>query len=129
MNRQTDEYKRAMSYPMTFDVYARTQNYEEYSMRIVAKTDEQAQAAAEQLCQSLGLVLMACVEADESMATNCTSRREQFEKWVSGPPYAMSVERYSQDQAWNGMYKDIKTDLAWRAWTQGCHRKACVEGP
>lgn len=58
------QYKEVMSYPLTFEVHARTDNYEEYVMSIVAKDDEQAAAAARQLCETLGLILMACVEAD-----------------------------------------------------------------
>ena len=59
-----EEYRRVMNFPLTFDVGARTENYEEYEMRIVAKTDEQAEQVAKIICESLGLILMYCTEHD-----------------------------------------------------------------
>ena len=59
-----DEYKRTMRLPLTFDVYARTDNYEEYEMVIVAASNEQAMVAADALCKKLGLILMACAIRD-----------------------------------------------------------------
>lgn len=58
--RRMDEYRRSMRLPLTFDVYARTDNYEEYEMVIVASSNEQAMVAADALCKKLGLILMAC---------------------------------------------------------------------
>lgn len=51
-------------FPYTFEVYARTENYEEYEMRIVAKSQEQADEVALVLCKELGLVCLGCVQAD-----------------------------------------------------------------
>jgi hypothetical protein len=53
-----------MRLPLTFDVYARTDNYEEYEMVIVAASNEQAMVAADALCKKLGLILMACLIRD-----------------------------------------------------------------
>lgn len=55
-----EEYRKLMSYPLTFDVGAITDNYEEYVMQIVAKDDSQAEIVADILCNSLGLKLSFC---------------------------------------------------------------------
>jgi len=44
--------------------------------------------------------------------------REEFEKWVTSPPFEMPIERLSDDSAWPGCYKHIAVDLAWRAWQE-----------
>jgi len=45
--------------------------------------------------------------------------REQFEEFMSGEPFHLSVTRFSSDAAnsdWPGSYRDIEVDLAWQAW-------------
>lgn len=42
--------------------------------------------------------------------------RDQFEKWISGPPFEKSVVRLSESSAWPGMYRSYAVDLAWQAW-------------
>ena len=45
--------------------------------------------------------------------------REEFEKWISSPPFERSVDRYPEDAekfAWPGNYKDLDVDLAWFTW-------------
>lgn len=59
-----DEYRRVMTYPLTFEIRARTDNYEEYEMTIVAKSDEQAGHAAAVLCETLGLILLSVLEKE-----------------------------------------------------------------
>ena len=47
--------------------------------------------------------------------------REQFEKWISAPPFELQVTRWpmSPDEyAWPGAYRDMNVDLAWQAWQQ-----------
>lgn len=45
--------------------------------------------------------------------------RDEFEKWISGPPFERSIERWPDDPAkyaWPGNYKSMAVDLAWHAW-------------
>ncbi len=44
-----------------YTIHARTDNYEEYIMSIVAKSDQHADQVAEALCEELDLILLACV--------------------------------------------------------------------
>jgi len=48
--------------------------------------------------------------------------REQFEKWVSSPPFEYSTERMTELSAWPGNYRYISVQLAWEAWQEA--RKA-----
>lgn len=45
--------------------------------------------------------------------------RTRFEKWISGPPYEMSVERYPRDEdqsSWPGQYRWPDVQIAWESW-------------
>lgn len=53
--------------------------------------------------------------------------REQFEKWVSSPPFEKSVVRFPEWSAWPGMYQDLNVDLAWQAWKESLSR--CAQYP
>jgi hypothetical protein len=47
------------------------------------------------------------------------SDRKAFEKWISGPPYERSVDRYPNDPArygFPGSYRDHDVDLCKFAW-------------
>jgi hypothetical protein len=58
-------------------------------------------------------------EAISSGATDCSSCRQKFEKWISDDPYAKPIERIPDDPdnfAFPGVYRDINTDIAWQAW-------------
>lgn len=47
--------------------------------------------------------------------------RERFERWISGPPYELSVVRYPSSvhmTSWPGQYRDINVERAWEAWCQ-----------
>lgn len=47
--------------------------------------------------------------------------RKLFEDWISSPPYEANISRYPADprySAWPGDYRDITTQLAWRAWRE-----------
>jgi hypothetical protein len=59
-----EEYKKNMSYPLFFEIHAQTDNYEMYEMRIVAKSEEQAENAGRILCDSLGLYFTGAFEID-----------------------------------------------------------------
>lgn len=50
--------------------------------------------------------------------------REEFEKWVTSPPFEMPIERLRDDSAWPGCYKHIAVDLAWRAWQEAAKLNA-----
>jgi len=50
--------------------------------------------------------------------------REEFEKWVTSPPFEMPIERLPDDSAWPGCYKHIAVDLAWRAWQEAAKSNA-----
>jgi hypothetical protein len=55
----------------------------------------------------------------DSVASHCSSCREQFEAWVSDDPYGKPIDRIPDDPekfAFPGVYRDINTDLAWQAW-------------
>lgn len=41
--------------------------------------------------------------------------REQFETWISAPPYEKDISRQSHDSAWPGQYVDYSVQLAWEA--------------
>lgn len=52
---------------------------------------------------------------------NPDRHRARFEKWISAMPYERSVDRFSDDEskaAWPGQYRDIQTQIAWRAWCE-----------
>lgn len=43
--------------------------------------------------------------------------REEFEAWISSPPYEREVERFGDGSAWPGSYREIDVDLAWCSWS------------
>jgi len=45
--------------------------------------------------------------------------RHNFERWISGPPFEYSIERFPENPSifgWPGNYKNVAVDLAWAAW-------------
>lgn len=49
--------------------------------------------------------------------------RDQFEAWISAPPYERSLSRHTNDAArtaWPGQYRNYEVELAWNAW-QAAH--------
>ena len=42
--------------------------------------------------------------------------REQFEAFISAPPFEMPIERFDDRCAWPGGYTELEVDLAWQAW-------------
>ena len=53
--------------------------------------------------------------------------REEFEAWISSPPYEKQTKRYSDDPvkyAWPGNYLDVNVELAWQAWQQAAKSNA-----
>lgn len=56
--------------------------------------------------------------------------RNQFETWISAPPYERDVFRYPMNEmfyTWPGQYRDIAVQLAWEAWqeaVEACQRAA-----
>ena len=48
--------------------------------------------------------------------------RDQFEAWISAPPFEHSIERCPTDgtHAWPGSYRVLSVDLAWQAWKAAC---------
>lgn len=42
--------------------------------------------------------------------------REQFEAFISAPPFEMPIERFDDRSAWPGSYTELEVDLAWQAW-------------
>lgn len=44
--------------------------------------------------------------------------REQFEGWISAPPFERSVERQGDNGAWPGQYRSYETQAAWEAWQE-----------
>ena len=48
--------------------------------------------------------------------------REQFEEFITAPPFERDVDRWPDDEtahAWPGDYKDYEVQLAWVAWEAG----------
>ena len=43
--------------------------------------------------------------------------RAAFEAWISAPPFEREVERFGDNSAWPGNYRDLDVDLAWLAWS------------
>lgn len=59
--------------------------------------------------------------------------REEFEAWISAPPFEKSIERQGEHGSWPGNYRDYSVQLAWCAWEDSAkaEREACaalVEG-
>lgn len=54
--------------------------------------------------------------------------REQFEAWISSPPFEKSVERQGEHSAWPGHYRDYGVQLAWCAWEDSAksERESCA---
>lgn len=45
--------------------------------------------------------------------------REDFEAWISAPPFEKSIRRLPMDEkltSWPGAYRPIEVELAWEAW-------------
>ena len=42
--------------------------------------------------------------------------REDFEAFISAPPFEMPIERFDDRSAWPGSYTELEVDLAWQAW-------------
>lgn len=55
--------------------------------------------------------------------------RDQFEAWISAPPFERSIARYPEnfEYAWPGCYRDIDVELAWEAWREAFAAGAKVE--
>jgi hypothetical protein len=52
--------------------------------------------------------------------------REAFEKWISGPPYERSIDRYPNDPTrygFPGTYREHDVDLCWLAWQEALARQ------
>jgi hypothetical protein len=43
--------------------------------------------------------------------------RAAFEAWISAPPFEREVERFGENSAWPGNYRELDVDLAWQAWS------------
>lgn len=41
---------------------------------------------------------------------------EEFEEWVSSPPYERCIDKHSEDSMWPGQYIDYSVQLAYEAW-------------
>lgn len=51
-----------------------------------------------------------------------TESRKAFEEWIAGVPRERNIQRFPESgNPWPGEYKDVLTQLAWKAW------KAAVE--
>jgi hypothetical protein len=48
--------------------------------------------------------------------------RDEFESWISLPPFEHMCDRNSNKSAWPGAYKRYETELAWEAY-QSAHAK------
>jgi len=47
--------------------------------------------------------------------------RERFEAWAGREPYDKDLDRFKDNGAWPGHYKDYDVQLAWEAWVES-HR-------
>lgn len=56
--------------------------------------------------------------------------RAQFEEWISGPPYELSIERHPDDPAVSecpGQYREIRVQIAFEAWMESAAMfQSCV---
>lgn len=50
--------------------------------------------------------------------------REEFERWAADAPREWPLERYTEDEAWPGSYKDYPVQCAWEAWQEVYKRLA-----
>lgn len=54
--------------------------------------------------------------------------REQFEKWITAPPFEKDVSRYGETGTyWPGCYEDYQVHLAWDAWKESARAVALAE--
>lgn len=55
--------------------------------------------------------------------------RAAFEAWISAPPFEREVERFGENSAWPGNYRELDVDLAWQAWSaaMALTRQRCVQ--
>jgi hypothetical protein len=55
--------------------------------------------------------------------------RAAFEAWISSPPYEREVERFGENSAWPGNYRELDVDLAWCAWlaAMATTRERCAQ--
>jgi hypothetical protein len=55
--------------------------------------------------------------------------RAAFEAWISAPPFEREVERFGDNSAWPGNYRELDVDLAWQAWAAATAlaRQRCVQ--
>ena len=54
----------------------------------------------------------------ESPTSPTPEGREEFEAWISAPPYERETHRQGQSLAWPGQYYDYHVQLAWEAWQE-----------
>jgi hypothetical protein len=50
--------------------------------------------------------------------------RAAFEAWISAPPFERGVERFGENSAWPGNYRELDVDLAWQAWSDAMAKAA-----
>jgi len=53
--------------------------------------------------------------------------RQNFESWISSPPFEKRIERFPDDEnrhAWPGSYREISVELAWQAWQEASKQLA-----
>jgi hypothetical protein len=67
--------------------------------------------------------------ADEGRLETPVRLRAAFEAWISSPPYEREVERFGENSAWPGNYRELDVDLAWCAWSaaMATTRERCAQ--
>ena len=59
------------------------------------------------------------------------NEREQFEAWISAPPYEREVGRWEESAAvsWPGGYREYEVELAWCAWQERARATSSSASP
>lgn len=55
--------------------------------------------------------------------------REEFEKWITSPPFEMNIDRFTESGTWPGNYRVYAVQLAWCAWEDAAKQEneACKQ--
>ena len=57
------------------------------------------------------------------------TQREEFEAWITAPPYERSVAKYYGPDYLAGEYRSDDVDLAWLAWQAATERALKLPQP
>jgi len=60
----------------------------------------------------------------EMKARSMRTERDQFEAWISSPPFERTTQRFASNHIWRGDYVDTSVSIAWHAWKAASEENA-----